>query len=670
MILQAPYFLFGLFAIIIPVIIHLVQLRKPQRVLFTKVAFIRQVENITSNQRKLKHWLILLSRILFITFLVLVFAQPFIPAAENGLGKAKKISVYIDNSGSMQNEAEAGGINLMEQAVDELAKMSTGFSEVSNIQLLDNSFKTGYWRNLKKKNLPARLSEISFSPATRKSEIIYSRLNQGLGMNEGNSFWFSDFQKSTFDPTFFSKTDSVSEINLIKLNPAAVNNIFIDSVALEDELVRINENNRLFVKVRNNSGEENRTIGLKLFIENQQAANATITVEPKSAGIARLDFRLNEQGLKHARIELADQPVIFDNVYYFTIQPTIAINILDISNAALTNTNRLFSNEPVFKYQFINPLSVNSASISKADVVLLNELKTIDAALADNLNKYVKQGGNLVIIPSAKNNEAAYARFFSSLGLPLQPTTDTAVSQLALPDIKNPFFRNIFSSLDKRLQMPRAPKVMSWPRSDADLLVFKNGSNFLSRFNIGKGNVFVFAAPFSVERNEFSRNALFVPVMYKLALSSHTDEKQLAYNFSQRTFSFPVPTVDVRKNVFSLEKDSLKFIPEQQLRIGKMYFTVPAEMVEAGFYDLKHSDSTVSTLAFNYPKSESYLETYSAEELRQLIPNKNVKIFEAGADASFSEQFIKDTQGTSLWQYCLLLSLIFLLVEILLIRFL
>jgi hypothetical protein len=158
--------------------------------------------------------------------------------------------------------------------------------------------------------------------------------------------------------------------------------------------------------------------------------------------------------------------------------------------------------------------------------------------------------------------------------------------------------------------------------------------------------------------------------MYKLALSSHTAEQQLAYSFSQRTFSLPVPAVDVRKNVFSLEKDSLKFIPEQQLRNGKMYFTVPAEMVEAGFYALKHSDSTVATLAFNYPKSESYLDTYSADELRQLIPNKNVKIFEAGTNASFSDQFIRDTQGTSLWQYCLLLSLLFLLVEILLIRFL
>src|SRR5690606_12380974 len=98
-----------------------------------------------------------------------------------------------------------------------------------------------------------------------------------------------------------------------------------------------------------------------------------------------------------------------------------------------------------------------------------------------------------------------------------------------------------------------------------------------SQFNSGKGRVYVFAAPFSAGNNEFSRNALFVPVMYKLALNSHAASQQLAYNFNQRTFALPVPEVDVRKNVFSLEKDSLRFIPEQHLRNGMMQFTVPAD---------------------------------------------------------------------------------------------
>jgi len=106
------------------------------------------------------------------------------------------------------------------------------------------------------------------------------------------------------------------------------------------------------------------------------------------------------------------------------------------------------------------------------------------------------------------------------------------------------------------------------------------------------------------------------------------------------------------------------------MRDGKMIFTLPAEMAQAGFYKLKHSDSTLATLAFNYPKSESYLDTYTAEELRSLIKNPKVKIFESGADSDFNTKLAEETKGTPLWHYCLFLCLFFLLTEILLIRFL
>ncbi|WP_225307058.1 BatA domain-containing protein [Adhaeribacter soli] len=671
MILQAPYFLFGLFAIAIPVIIHLVQLRKPQRVLFTNVAFIRNVEKITANQRKLKHWLILLSRILFLIFLVLVFCQPFIPARDNALAETAAVNIYLDNSGSMQNEADKGGVSLMEESIEEVNKITKSFPKSVPIQLLDNSFRTGDFRNLNPERIPDVLSQVQFSPLNRQASIIYSRLQSGKGQAQ-RTFWFSDFQRSTFDPGFFTKTDTLSQISLVHIKPASTANLFIDSVSLEDELVRLNENNRLLVRVYNNGDEPKKGVSLKLVIGNRQAAANSIDIEPKSAATAQLEFRLTDKQTQLARLEVEDQPVTFDNTYYFVLQPATAISILDINSSALSNTNRLFTNEPLFRYQSLGPGTANNQVIAQADLVLVNELTSVDAALADNLSKYVKNGGNLIIIPAEKTAENGYSNIFQSLGIPVRNAAEdqTKVSQLALPDVKNPFFRNIFTELDKRMQMPRAPKYLQWQRSDAGLLNFKDGSGFLAQFNSGKGKVYVFAAPFSAENNEFSRNALFVPVMYKLALSSHESEQQLAYNFSQRTFSLPVPKTDIRKSHFSLETDSLKFIPEQQLRNGKMFFTLPAEMAEAGFYKLKHNDSTLMTLAFNYPKSESLLDTYSAEELRSLIPNKNVKIYESAANADFREQFTRETKGTPLWQYCLLLALFFLLVEILLIRFL
>lgn len=670
MILQSPFFLWGLLALAIPIIIHLVQLRKPQRILFTNVAFIRNVDNITSNQRKLKNWLILLARILFLFFLVFVFCEPLIPAAEKSSLDLNQVAVYLDNSGSLQNEAEKGGLSLLELGKDEVATISKAFPKQAKVQLVENSFQMASYKNLSPENLPDRLSAIDFTPVSRQTQIIFDRLQLGLS-NNSKIFWFSDFQRSTFNPSFLNQIDTVSEVNLVKLNAVGTANVFVDSVSLEDELVRLNQNNRLLIRVYNNGSEEKNAVPIKLYLGNRQAGANSINLKAKSAGSFFIDFRISEPTVQQARLIIDDQPVTFDNTFYFTLTPAKNIRILDITGSVLSITSRLFTNEPIFAYRSLEPNSVTAQDVEKADLVILNEVPQVQQGVADKLNKFVKAGGNLLIIPSAEKNAAGYQELFRSFGLAIstQPG-NSLVSQLALPDLKNPFFRNIFAEMDKRMQMPKAFSQLAWPRSDNELLVFKNGNKFLSGFNAGKGTVYLFAAPLVVPENEFSHHALFVPVMYKLALSSHEADQQLAYNFNQRSFSLPVPPTDLRKSVFSFETDSTKFIPEQSLRNGKVIFTLPSEMAEPGFYRLKHSDSVLTTLAFNYPKSESLLDTYSANELRQLIKNKHVKIFESGGNSNFGEIFSQSTKGTPLWPYFLVASLLFLLAEILLIRFL
>ncbi|HSI89881.1 MAG TPA: BatA domain-containing protein, partial [Adhaeribacter sp.] len=581
-------------AVAIPVIIHLVQLRRPKRVLFTNVAFIRNIENITSSQRKIKDWLILLCRILFIAFLVLVFARPFIPADDNSLGSVSAVKLFIDNSFSMQNEAEKGGLTLLETGIDEATKVLENFPASTRVNLLDNTFKTSSGHSQSRENLLQQLPQISLSPVNRGTDIIYSRLNSGPAAGKAATFWFSDFQKSSFDPGFFAVSDSVSPVNLVVLKPGRNSNVFIDSLALEDELVRPGENNRLLIRVFNSGEADLKGITLKLLIGNRLASSISLDLKAKTSTTASMEFMLNEPGLQQARIEVEDQPITFDNTFHFVLRPASPLRIVDISSVVNNQTGRLYVNEPLFRYQFQRPEQINIRNIEEADLILLNEVTSISAALRDNLKKYVAAGGSLVIVPAEKREAADYNALFQGFGLPVSGTdkNEGLVYQLALPDLQDPFFRNVFSDLDKRLQMPAAPGILNWRRADADILKFRNGAPFLSRFRHGQGRVYVFASPFSMAKNEFSRNAIFVPVMYKLVLTSHQAEQQLAYNFSQRTFSLAVPFTDVRHDVFTLEKDSVKFIPEQQLKGGRMFFSIPVEMSEAGFYQLKHRDTT------------------------------------------------------------------------------
>ncbi len=112
-----PQFLWGLLALSIPIIIHLFNFRRTRRVYFSNTAFLKNVKEATTSKLKVKHLLILLARLAFITFLVLTFAQPFIPGnAGSDVATNKLVYLYLDNSLSMASEL-ASGVRSIDQGV-------------------------------------------------------------------------------------------------------------------------------------------------------------------------------------------------------------------------------------------------------------------------------------------------------------------------------------------------------------------------------------------------------------------------------------------------------------------------------------------------------------------------------------------------------------------------
>ena len=103
-----PQFLYALTAVLIPIIIHLFNFRKFKTVYFSNVRFLKDIKKETKAHSQLKHLLILLSRILAISALVFAFAQPYIPVNNTIIHDKYAVSIYIDNSFSMNAENENG----------------------------------------------------------------------------------------------------------------------------------------------------------------------------------------------------------------------------------------------------------------------------------------------------------------------------------------------------------------------------------------------------------------------------------------------------------------------------------------------------------------------------------------------------------------------------------
>jgi len=138
MIFQFPSFLWALGALLIPILIHLFNFRKTTQIYFSNTRFLKQVKQETTQKRKIKQYLILAARLLFIFFLVMAFAQPFLPAAEQ-VGSQKNVAIYIDNSLSMSAPV-AEKKRAIDEASERVREIVTALPPDVKYQLITNDF--------------------------------------------------------------------------------------------------------------------------------------------------------------------------------------------------------------------------------------------------------------------------------------------------------------------------------------------------------------------------------------------------------------------------------------------------------------------------------------------------------------------------------------------------
>lgn len=658
-----PSFLFALAAIAIPVILHLVQLRRAKRIEFSNVRFIQASQEVTASQRKIKNLLILICRILFIIFLVFAFSQPFLPGTTASTTSDKEVTILVDNSYSMQNMQAEKDVSLLTVAVDKAKSIFDLFPPASVFSILQNEniSSTRYPSALDAKNA---LDKINFSSTTNSA--VKTTVT-------GHTFLFSDFQKNSFRFSSLDKVDPNSQIHLIPVQAGSTGNVYIDTVYLEDAFIRVNSESTLHVKLYNTGNDDIADLPLKLIVGEQQVAALSIDMPGNKSTEAVINFKVGNKSVFPAYLTIDDYPVEFDNTYYFTLKPSHELKVVEITDGKTIGLKELYSKESFFKYTQYSSGNVNYARLTEADVVILNGLFEVSSALATTVSNYIQEGGTVMILPPVSDDLAGYTSLFNTIGIGAQITKPLGNKvELLAPAADNPFFKGIFADYDRKMQMPSAARSLSWSRASEDILKYRGGASFFSRFDRGKGKVYLMGAPLHEDYNTLVNHALLLPVMYKVAISGYKQEQQLAYTLSANTIKLPVTQSAKKEGIYKLEKDSLSFIPEQQIRGGNLYLNVPPDLNEAGIYNLTLDGNIVGTVAFNYDNRESILDQYTPAELRSMIgPDKNnIHVYDYGDAFSVKNEFEKRYFGVKLWKYCLILCLFFLMAEIALIRLL
>ena len=132
-----PEILYFLFLLIVPILVHLFQFRRFKKEYFTNVQFLKELSVQTRKSSTLKKWLLLVTRLLLLTFIIIAFAQPYFPAKDS-TSASNEMYIILDNSFSMQAKGQKG--ELLRRAVQELLEE---IPENTRFSLLTTS--ESYW---------------------------------------------------------------------------------------------------------------------------------------------------------------------------------------------------------------------------------------------------------------------------------------------------------------------------------------------------------------------------------------------------------------------------------------------------------------------------------------------------------------------------------------------
>jgi len=665
-----PNYLYGLFFIAVPIIVHLFNFRRYKTVLYSDTSFLQSVKEKSKSQSQLKHLLILASRILFVISFVLIFAQPYLSSDKKDKQEEKDltISIYIDNSFSSGLENEKG--ILLENYKKNAINIANAYKGKAKFLLLTNDMPAKYQYLLNYNNLSDYISEIAISNKNKDiNEVI--EINSDIIKNTKTNklYILSDFQTNFLNQELGKYQDL--NINLIPSELSKTNNISVDTCWFDLPNRKYGQKEKLYAKIKSFSKEDLTDMPVKLYINDSVKAVSSIDIEAGSEQTIIFNYTNTLKGNYNCEIKIEDYPIVFDNSLFFSYQIKNEIKILAIGDKPNKYLETIFSIEDYFSYQYQNNNAIEYSAFKNNDVIILFGNTNITDGFVSEIIKYVKTGGKFILIPSiANDNIEQYNNLLNSFSTFTFTDIDTSFSQIKTVDNKIDIFKDLFENIDAKTILPKINSSFTVSKNNYKteiLLKTKDNAPLLFRTKYAKGDFYAFSFN-SVDKSEenFNKSPLFLPLFYNISLSNQAHK--LFYYISNREKIEYHKFYDEPINISNKNYD-VDFISQTSEIGNKIYLNIGDYINISGNYNIEKNKKILDVLSFNYNRSESNMSFSDINKIKAIIENnklKNWQIFSSSNEHLTQE--IANSYGRQLWYYFVILALFFLALETVFIR--
>ena len=670
-----PKFLWALLLNIIPIFIHLFNFQKYETLYFSDISLFKNIKEKTKKRSQLKNLLVLICRILFLSSIILAFCFPYLPNLDKSeFQKIPRIGIYLDNSFSMSRLNK--NQSLLESAKDDLMKLVDNLPENTKFIFTTNTIKKNKQFGINKNELKNKIINTDYSPNVLSfSEIIDIQRNH-FKNEEYNAFYLTDLQKniSNLDKINLNKKD---QIQILKYSSQGLGNLSIDSVWFLESNRKINKVETLKVQVTNHS-ERRSEFQLKLNINQGEVLNQSFQeIKANESKIIQFLFTMNSKGHKAAKITLLsniNNTIKNDDEYYFSFSIKDDFKVVNIHNQINKSNSylkTLFKSVEKIKYRDVNLENGYNNYDFNGDLIILNQLPLIEDKFLNLLLK--SENKNVLIIPDLKNS-LQYENLFQFLKIK-KLYLDSTNTQLDLESFDLLFFNNIFFKNNDNVDLPFFTKHWNFKSNlNSQILIsYLNSDPFLIKIKKFNKNFYFLTSSLSENITNLYQHALFVPIMLRIKEQSSKDLiSQNKFNqLDWLSINNPLGQNEyiVIKN--DLKEPTISFFPEVDNSYQSKKVYLSNEISSTGHYYITSKDSILNLFSVNGISNESEMDFLSKKQINTEINNlklsESVSIWNLNKN-EYPKVITQNYKNIEYWKYFILLGLIFLILEMIIIK--
>ena len=697
-----PLILWGLAAVSIPILIHIFNLKKTKKIEFSTLMFLKEIQQTKYKKIKIKQLLILLARIAFIILLVMMFAAPFYSGYLGSAGEKARSSVLIilDDSFSMTSREQSGSsfenakkritetLDLLDEN-DEVffttvsgigrPERNTGFTEISRLK--------DTLQNIKASDVTKNLSEIIYFA----NEILSSASN-----TQKEIYLFTDGQKSYIETSPENsvkiKTDNQTNFNIVLTSSREPANISIDTVNVVTKIFEKNKPVKITAAVtnHNNYNLTNKSITMHygsvtdekvIDIPANSRIDTEFLTEPAGTGFSGGYIEITQS-------EAADDEISRDNRQYFEFFIPEKINVLIASGSAndlvyidlaVSATEELMKSvvgretgKNYFEITRIRSNELSLMNLENYDAAVIINKEQFTQRDAEKIKQYTENGGGVIVFPGSRFSPDNFnSTVMKELNLPyISSFSKTGSYRFGIIDFSHPVFEGIFkkgsegSKLNVESPEIKSALGLSSGNNSVSPVKLSDGSNFMVEYSSGKGKLLLFSIPPDMSLSDFPSKNLFVPVIIRSILyMNNINGIKPGITGKDYFTDFKYKGTDTLK----ITENQKKFSVNLPLLNSGSLLNLKNEISNTSLYSVSGINGTVYEFPVNFSNRETETGRFTESELSNYISESygfEANIIKHGNTVSASITELRT--GKELWQYFLILAVIFLIIEFIL----